>query len=267
VFNGDFVDRGSHQLEVLLLLFSLKIAHPSRVILLRGNHETTSVSSFYGFKKECHRVSCSVGRHCPLFQASLDLFEWLPVAAVVSAAVLVLHGGIGDGLWSLEQLRQARRPISDDILEDDSVNHVLANVLWSDPIDGVETSEGNRRTQVTLSVLCIRKYFEKGFCLMFFEQTSERGGNFLKFGIDVSRDFCARNALKMIVRSHQYWTQFPGYKVHHEGRVVTVILFTIIAPAHSKHINEAYDYILQPAIVCRYSPPQTTVALRATVQP
>jgi hypothetical protein len=57
---------------------------------------------------------------------------------------------------------------------------------------------------------------------MFFEQTSERGGNFLKFGIDVSRDFCARNALKMIVRSHQYWIEFPGYKIHHEGRVVTV---------------------------------------------
>jgi hypothetical protein len=63
VFNGDFVDRGSHQLEVLLLLFSLKIAHPTRVVLLRGNHETNSVSSFYGFKKECFRVSCSLGRN------------------------------------------------------------------------------------------------------------------------------------------------------------------------------------------------------------
>jgi hypothetical protein len=57
---------------------------------------------------------------------------------------------------------------------------------------------------------------------MFFLQPSERGGNFLKFGIDVSRDFCARNSLKMIVRSHQYWIEFPGYKLHHEGRVVTV---------------------------------------------
>jgi hypothetical protein len=27
----------------------------------------------------------------------------------------------------------------------------------------------------------------------------------------------------MIVRSHQYWIEFPGYKIHHEGRVVTVI--------------------------------------------
>jgi hypothetical protein len=58
--------------------------------------------------------------------------------------------------------------------------------------------------------------------LTIFCQPSERGGNFVKFGIDVSRDFCARNSLKMVVRSHQYWMEFPGYKVHHEGRVVTV---------------------------------------------
>ena len=154
VFNGDFVDRGSHQLEVLLLLFSLKIAHPTRVVLLRGNHETNSVSSFYGFKKECRRVSCSLGRTCPIFQASLDLFEWMPVAAVVSGAVLVLHGGIGDGLWSLQELRASKRPISDDVLDDERVNHILANVLWSDPIDGIETSPANRKTQVPVLLFC-----------------------------------------------------------------------------------------------------------------
>lgn len=106
------------------------------------------ISSIYGYSKECRRLSCSFGKFCPIHQASLELFEWLPVAAVVSGAVLILHGGIGDGQWSLDQLRATQRPVSDDTLEDNDCNRILGNVLWSDPIDGDETAPHNRNTQV-----------------------------------------------------------------------------------------------------------------------
>ena len=42
-------------------------------------------------------------------------------------------------MWSLEELRRTRRPIPDTILDDNDENHILGNVLWSDPIDGVGT--------------------------------------------------------------------------------------------------------------------------------
>jgi hypothetical protein len=71
----------------------------------------------YGFAAECRRVSSSLGKSCPLNRSSLELFEWLPVAAVVSGVVLILHGGIGDGTWSLQQLRDIQRPVTDDILD------------------------------------------------------------------------------------------------------------------------------------------------------
>jgi hypothetical protein len=39
IFNGDWIDRGQHQLEVVLLLMAIKVLYPNRVFLVRGNHE------------------------------------------------------------------------------------------------------------------------------------------------------------------------------------------------------------------------------------
>ena len=58
VFNGDFVDRGAHQLEVVCLLFALKILYPSRIFLIRGNHEFRNLNEKMG---EC---TLQAPQHC-----------------------------------------------------------------------------------------------------------------------------------------------------------------------------------------------------------
>jgi tetratricopeptide (TPR) repeat protein len=52
VFNGDFVDRGSFSVEVILLLLSLKVACPESIHLTRGNHESVNMN-----KSTCCRAA------------------------------------------------------------------------------------------------------------------------------------------------------------------------------------------------------------------
>jgi hypothetical protein len=53
IWNGDFVDRGNHSTQVLLLLYAMKLAWPTFVFLNRGNHESPLLNRRYNFLQQC----------------------------------------------------------------------------------------------------------------------------------------------------------------------------------------------------------------------
>lgn len=114
VFNGDFIDRGAHQLEVVLILISLKCLYPNRVFLLRGNHEFAETSEGMGdegFRSHVARQLVNPQASSSVYSAISEMFNYLPLAALICGKALVLHGGVGDGSWRLEDLLAVRRPL------------------------------------------------------------------------------------------------------------------------------------------------------------
>ena len=51
LFNGDFVDRGSFSIEVILTLFAWNLLYPKSFHLNRGNHEASQLNMLYGYSK------------------------------------------------------------------------------------------------------------------------------------------------------------------------------------------------------------------------
>jgi len=52
LFLGDYVDRGAWCVEVFMYLVTLKILFPTHVFLLRGNHESQSMTEHFTFREE-----------------------------------------------------------------------------------------------------------------------------------------------------------------------------------------------------------------------
>ena len=85
LFLGDYVDRGAHSLETICLLMALKVKFPDKIHLLRGNHEDKWINNAFGFAEECSsRLGEDPNDPDSVFAKINDLFDWLPLAAVIA---------------------------------------------------------------------------------------------------------------------------------------------------------------------------------------
>ena len=186
LFLGDYVDRGPNSIEVITLLLSMKCKDPDAFLLLRGNHETRDISKEYGFYDECKdRYGQDDGEQ--IWAAFNDVFDFLPLAAIVGDLIFCVHGGISQFLDNARDIAHIQRPIKTEY-----GSEMLTDLLWADPDPE-----------------------KSGWA------ASPRGsGN--TFGFDVAADFLERNQLQLVCRAHQVIPAGYEFPFSPEQNVVTV---------------------------------------------
>ncbi|KAJ1486996.1 Metallo-dependent phosphatase-like protein, partial [Baffinella frigidus] len=211
VFNGDFVDRGDHGVEVLAILLALKVVHPTLVLLNRGNHEDEVVGRAYGFFDE---VMSKYGSH-ELYTRIGALFAKIPLCAVLEKEVFISHAGMpcraeSPSIYHIGPVPPWLPGHSMSIVED---------LLWSDPIDPRDEPG-------------TEKVVEPNFM--------RNAGS--RFGVHVARDWLEKLALPTMVRSHEVrhsgwdtlslgggkalWTVFSNANYQGCGNDAAVLVFS-----------------------------------------
>lgn len=120
LFMGDYVDRGHHSVETITLLVALKARYKDRITLLRGTHECRQITKVYGFYDEC----LSKYGNANVWNYFTDLFDYLPLAAVVDNQVFCVHGGLSPSIDTLDDIRALDR------IQEIPVEGPMCDLLW-----------------------------------------------------------------------------------------------------------------------------------------
>ncbi|KAF2196064.1 Metallo-dependent phosphatase [Delitschia confertaspora ATCC 74209] len=182
LFLGDYVDRGYFSIECVLYLWSLKIWYPNTLWLLRGNHECRHLTDYFTFKLECkHKYSEAV------YEACMDSFCALPLAAIMNKQFLCIHGGLSPELHTLEDLK------SIDRFREPPTHGLMCDILWADPLEEF----GQEKTSD------------------FFVHNHVRGCSYF-FSYPAACAFLEKNNLLSIIRAHE--AQDAGYRMYRKTR-------------------------------------------------
>ncbi|XP_024917843.1 serine/threonine-protein phosphatase 2B catalytic subunit alpha isoform-like [Cynoglossus semilaevis] len=185
LFLGDYVDRGYFSIEVssppgdapVFSSFQHQTNHRSG-----GNHECRPLPEYFPFKQEC-KIKYSER----VYDACMEAFDCLPLAALLNQQFLCVHGGLSPEITCLDDIRKLDR------FKEPPAFGPMCDLLWSDPGEDY----GSEKSQ-------------EHFC-----HNSVRGCSYF-YSYPAGCDFLMNNNLLSVIRAHE--AQDAGYRMYRKSQ-------------------------------------------------
>lgn len=133
LFLGDFVDRGDYGIECVAHLFAQKVLAPSKIFMIRGNHEHRDVQEHFTFRNECmKRFGPDLGS--AMWSEINSVFDCMPLAAVVDGRIFCTHGGIPEERkYETLGFREAVNSVPCPLPDPENQSPLAWDLMWADP--------------------------------------------------------------------------------------------------------------------------------------
>ncbi len=178
VFLGDLVDRGPCGVENLKVLAEAIVEAQPKVVIVRGDHESLLLNTYYGFREELHS---KVGADA---ESVVDEFYSLMPLAAVAGPLFLVHGGIPcrrclmeeEPAYTVSEIEEAVESELGEDWEARSMGYgkVSLQLMWNDPRGTID-------------------WF----------LPSARGQGIFYYGREAWKAFLEANKFKLIIRAHE----------------------------------------------------------------